>query len=513
MSSPDWDSGTTHDVGAVTWGNGTSGAAGVVSAANSLIGTKANDGVGGGSVVATTDGHYVVLSPNWDKGVLTNAGAVSLGNGFAGTRGTVGDGNSVVGTVVFRGTNLFSTYDPIHARLLVSESASNRVSLFAYPTPLKARLNNRLFTFPNAYELILGAAIGGSEYGAYARALEGASPALALVDVATGGLLSTNFSVTTGGGSLLLMNNSPGANFELRVASAAGVWGGRYDVALYPVVRPGRLLSGGLTAEDPGSTNRAGAVGSGRWRYDDYLMRGAASGDRVSMVVESSSFAPLIEVRLLSDESVQDYRDGSSYTLTVQGNAQSPRDYLIRVTSSVSGALGDYTLRVERVQAAPEIWSFSPGSGVPGTKVMVRGTNFLDGQNPVVTGVEFGGAAANWDDPIASMAAHEFETTVPASAVSGPIRVFTAGAVGTSTNAFIVLSPVGNIRREPGGGFSFAVSNAVAGIQNVVERAMNLTPPTVWTPAITNTGGVGVWWYTNATPGGGPQQFFRVRRP
>ena len=39
-----WDSGTILDVGAVTWGNGTSGVSGVVSSSNSIVGQTANEG-------------------------------------------------------------------------------------------------------------------------------------------------------------------------------------------------------------------------------------------------------------------------------------------------------------------------------------------------------------------------------------------------------------------------------------------------------------------------------------
>ena len=46
VRSPDWDNGAATDAGAVTWGSGTAGVSGVVSAANSLVGTTANNQVG-----------------------------------------------------------------------------------------------------------------------------------------------------------------------------------------------------------------------------------------------------------------------------------------------------------------------------------------------------------------------------------------------------------------------------------------------------------------------------------
>ena len=41
-----WDNGSATDAGAVTFGNGETGVTGVVSAANSLVGSTAGDSVG-----------------------------------------------------------------------------------------------------------------------------------------------------------------------------------------------------------------------------------------------------------------------------------------------------------------------------------------------------------------------------------------------------------------------------------------------------------------------------------
>ena len=41
-----WDNGAATNAGAVTWGSGTAGVSGVVSSANSLVGSTANDQVG-----------------------------------------------------------------------------------------------------------------------------------------------------------------------------------------------------------------------------------------------------------------------------------------------------------------------------------------------------------------------------------------------------------------------------------------------------------------------------------
>src|ERR1041384_2992803 len=96
--STNWNNGAATNAGAVTWGSGTSGVSGVVSAANSLVGSTANDSVGFPGVIALNNGNYVVRSTEWDNGAATNAGAVTWGNGITGVNGEVSAANSLVGT-------------------------------------------------------------------------------------------------------------------------------------------------------------------------------------------------------------------------------------------------------------------------------------------------------------------------------------------------------------------------------------------------------------------------------
>ncbi|MCB0048658.1 MAG: hypothetical protein KDE24_03815, partial [Caldilinea sp.] len=98
VRSPNWDNGTATNAGAVTWGSGDTGISGVVSAANSLVGSTANDGVGDYDITALSNGNIVVRSPYWDNGTATDAGAVTWGSGATGVSGVVGAGNSLVGS-------------------------------------------------------------------------------------------------------------------------------------------------------------------------------------------------------------------------------------------------------------------------------------------------------------------------------------------------------------------------------------------------------------------------------
>src|SRR5262249_17262280 len=97
VDSPFWG-GSGSDGGAVTWGSGTAGTDGPVSAATSLGGTGADDPGGGGGVTALAKGNYVVNSPSWGHGSndLYN-GAVTWGNGATGATGPVSTANSLVG--------------------------------------------------------------------------------------------------------------------------------------------------------------------------------------------------------------------------------------------------------------------------------------------------------------------------------------------------------------------------------------------------------------------------------
>ncbi|MBS1795634.1 MAG: hypothetical protein JSS81_17395, partial [Acidobacteria bacterium] len=88
------------DVGAVTWGSGTSGVSGVISSANSLIGSTAGDFVGSGGVTALTNGNYVVSNDVWSNPspAIANVGAVTWGNGTTGVSGVVSSANSLIGS-------------------------------------------------------------------------------------------------------------------------------------------------------------------------------------------------------------------------------------------------------------------------------------------------------------------------------------------------------------------------------------------------------------------------------
>lgn len=98
--SPSWNNGAIPVAGAITWGSGTTGVTGAVSAANSFVGATANDAIGNGAGGTLENGNVVFFSPTWDNGAVVDAGAVTWVNGATGGSGVVGPGNSLVGSTM-----------------------------------------------------------------------------------------------------------------------------------------------------------------------------------------------------------------------------------------------------------------------------------------------------------------------------------------------------------------------------------------------------------------------------
>ena len=95
VTDPGFDLDVSHtDVGAVYLYDGVTHQ--VIS---TLTGSTTDDNVGGGGVVALSNGNYVVTSTNWDvDGTHTDVGAVTWGNGLTGTSGVVSPSNSLTGS-------------------------------------------------------------------------------------------------------------------------------------------------------------------------------------------------------------------------------------------------------------------------------------------------------------------------------------------------------------------------------------------------------------------------------
>jgi hypothetical protein len=107
--SPLWSSALAAQVGAVTWMSGTQGLAGAVSAGNSLVGLTANDQVGSAGLTVLTNNNYVIQSPMWNNGAASSAGAATWANGNIATSGVVSPANSLVGATSGDQVGFFGT--------------------------------------------------------------------------------------------------------------------------------------------------------------------------------------------------------------------------------------------------------------------------------------------------------------------------------------------------------------------------------------------------------------------
>ena len=121
--SPYWSGGTTNGLGAVTWGNGNIGTTGVVSSANSLVGSTAGDLIGLTGITALTNGNYIVRSNSWHNGAVATAGAVTWGSGTSGVTGVVSSTNSLVGS---------TTNDQVGAQGVTALTNGNYVVITRY---------------------------------------------------------------------------------------------------------------------------------------------------------------------------------------------------------------------------------------------------------------------------------------------------------------------------------------------------------------------------------------------
>jgi hypothetical protein len=97
ISSPSWNSGSAQRVGAATWARGDAPSTGTVSSLNSVRGSTTDDEVGA-SIVALANGNYVVVSNTWDSGANANVGATTFGSGATGLVAVVSATNSLVGS-------------------------------------------------------------------------------------------------------------------------------------------------------------------------------------------------------------------------------------------------------------------------------------------------------------------------------------------------------------------------------------------------------------------------------
>jgi hypothetical protein len=96
VRSPNWDNGAIVNAGAVTWMSQSAPITGPVTAANSLVGSSANDNVGSLSISGAV--RWIVLVGGWDNGATVNAGAACMMSPTQGLTGAVSSAGCAIGT-------------------------------------------------------------------------------------------------------------------------------------------------------------------------------------------------------------------------------------------------------------------------------------------------------------------------------------------------------------------------------------------------------------------------------
>ena len=160
VSNFNWTNGSIANVGAATWGNGTTGITGLISSSNSLVGSTTSDIVGGAlstynNIKALANGNYVVSSPYWDNGTIVNAGALTMGNGTTGVAGIITDCNSVKGVISDGGINMSYAFNPIYNYLVVSRHVNNVVTISFGTLPAPIVTAGSAITFCNGGSVTL----------------------------------------------------------------------------------------------------------------------------------------------------------------------------------------------------------------------------------------------------------------------------------------------------------------------------------------------------------------------
>lgn len=135
VTSSEWDAYTPvlkSNAGAVTFCKGAAGCSGPVSATNSLIGSAPHDLMGSSQTVLL-NGNYIVRAESWSNGATPDAGAVTFGDGTKGTVGPVTSSNSVLGTAAHGGGVVSFVHDPVRNRY-VGRRVKNVVTVVSFET-------------------------------------------------------------------------------------------------------------------------------------------------------------------------------------------------------------------------------------------------------------------------------------------------------------------------------------------------------------------------------------------
>jgi len=241
------------------------------------------------------------------------------------------------------------------------------------------------------------------------------------------------FSPTSGGpGTLISFSGNNLGNVQV---SFNGVPATTTQVSAFQVRA---VVPVGATTGKVSATNLAGDTG---YSTADFIVLQAptitsltpATGPvGTGVVIAGSNFSGVTSVKFNGIAAAYTLNNASQITTTVPANATTGK---VTVTTNIGTGTSPADFTVTAGTAAPSIISFSPTTGANGATVVITGTGFTG-----ATAVQFTGASSTL---VASSyrvdSAQQITATVPSAAVTGTIRVVTAGGAGVSSGSFTVL--------------------------------------------------------------------------
>jgi hypothetical protein len=189
--------------------------------------------------------------------------------------------------------------------------------------------------------------------------------------------------------------------------------------------------------------------------------------DTLVAAYTGSTFTSLVEVAF---DDNYGFKLGSRVSFPVTAGTI----YSITVASQWGNTAGAFTLSWYPTPAPGFTSAFSPGSGTPGTKVILFGTNFTG-----ATAVLFNGASAVFTNALTNNLDLRITATVPPDGTDGPITIRTPHGDVATVGSFVVLPPPLLAHTGPSGGIE--ISWAATGRSSRLETAWELTSG-VWEP-------------------------------
>ena len=474
VSSQLWDNAGVVDAGAVTFGNGTTGIAGAVTAANSLVGTTASDQVGSSGVIALDSGNYVVRSPEWNNGAITQAGAVTFGDGTTGIMGAVSPANSLTGAVAGDRVGSGGVTSLTGGNYLVRSPAADNGAVvdagllhlvspaipFANPFTFANSPSGTATITPSQITAITNTGTAVTLQANTDITLAAASDIVTSNPAGDGGAITMqagrsvliNSNITTDNGNLTITANDPLADAANRDAGAGGITmapgttlnAGTGTVALTVGLGVSGAASGNLTVENIAATNV------------NLQQNGRTSG---SSIVRASGNSLITATNLLMEVDLDDLVSSGSI-----GTTAAP----MRATVT--------NLEAHTHEASPGIFIDSPAQGLT-----VGGVPFFSGLVKGVQNVTSGDISITTNGNLTSQTGTAGcgatgGTGGPICSSSGNITLSSTGSLGINA----VLSAEGNLNMTAVGSITQGAPFTVTGTSTINAGTGAIT--------LTNTG-------------------------